>query len=37
MLETLFWVVVGVLIGWHVEQPTWTKTLKEKVLSVFKK
>lgn len=37
MLGTLFWVLVGVLIGWHVQQPEWVKTLKAKVLSVFKK
>jgi hypothetical protein len=37
MLETLFWILVGAFIGWHFEQPTWAKSLKVKVLSVFKK
>lgn len=37
MLEALFWVVVGALVGWHFEQPAWAKALTEKVLSVFKK
>jgi hypothetical protein len=37
MLETLFWVLVGAFIGWSFEQPTWAKTLKEKVLGLFSK
>jgi hypothetical protein len=37
MLETLFWILVGAFIGWHVEQPTWAKTLKQKVLGLFGK
>jgi hypothetical protein len=37
MLETLFWVLVGAFIGWHVEQPAWAKTLKAKVLGLFGK
>ena len=37
MLETLFWVLIGAFIGWHVEQPAWAKALKAKVLSVFGK
>jgi hypothetical protein len=37
MLETLFWILVGAFIGWHVEQPTWAKSLKSKVLGLFGK
>jgi hypothetical protein len=37
MLEALFWILVGAFIGWHVDQPAWAKSLKEKVLSIFSK
>ena len=37
MLGTLFWVLVGAFIGWHVEQPAWAKSLKKKVLGLFNK
>lgn len=37
MLETLFWVLVGALIGWHFPEPAWAKALKEKIFSLFKK
>ena len=25
MLEIIFWVFVGMIIGWHVPQPVWVK------------
>lgn len=31
MLEILFWVAVGALIGWNFPQPMWAKALQEKV------
>jgi len=37
MLEMLFWVAVGAVVGWHVPQPAWAKTLQDKVLSIFGK
>ena len=37
MLVTLFWILVGAFIGWHVEQPAWAKSLKQKVLGSFLK
>lgn len=37
MLETLFWILVGAFIGWHFPEPVWAKTIKEKVVSLFKK
>ena len=37
MLETLFWVLVGAFIGWHVEQPAWAKELKQKTLRILHK
>lgn len=37
MLETLFWILVGALIGWHFPEPAWAKIFKEKIFSLFKK
>lgn len=37
MLEALFWILVGALIGWHVPQPIWAAALKDKIMGVFKK
>ena len=38
MLEVLFWVVVGLVIGWNVlPQPVWAKGLYDKVAAWFKK
>jgi hypothetical protein len=36
MLETIFWILVGAFVGWHVPQPAWANTLKEKIMGVFK-
>jgi len=36
MLETLFWILVGAFIGWHVPQPSWANSLKDKVMGMFK-
>ena len=35
MLETIFLVLIGAFVGWHVAQPTWAKTLETKVRSLF--
>ena len=37
MLETLFWVLVGALIGWHFPQPAWTEALVKKIKGLFVK
>ncbi len=37
MLEALFWLLVGALIGWHVPQPEWAKMLTMKMLGFTKK
>lgn len=37
MLETLFWVGVGALVGWHVPQPIWVKLIVEKVKETLTK
>ena len=40
MLETLFWIVVGIFIGWHIPEPLWVselrKTLIEKIKNDYK-
>lgn len=30
MINTLFWVFVGALIGWHFPQPEWVKKIVNK-------
>jgi hypothetical protein len=37
MLETLFWIVVGALIGWNFPQPDFAKTIQAKLVDLFKK
>jgi hypothetical protein len=37
MLENLFWIAVGALIGWNFPQPDYAKALQAKVASFFKK
>lgn len=36
MLSISFWIIVGIIIGWHLEQPSWGKKVKAKTLSVLK-
>lgn len=31
MLEVVFWVVVGVVIGWNTSQPEWAKLVQTRV------
>lgn len=35
MLETLFWILVGALIGWTVPQPLWARLLLNKLRTVW--
>lgn len=35
MLETIFWIAVGALIGWNFPQPQFAKNLQAKLLSLF--
>lgn len=37
MLESIFWVLVGALIGWSFPQPQWAANLKEKLWGLFTK
>lgn len=36
MLETLFWIAVGLFIGWNLPQPAWAKNIQTKLTSVVK-
>ena len=36
MVEVLFWVAVGVFVGWNLPQPQWAVWLQDKVLNFFK-
>jgi hypothetical protein len=36
MLTILFWICVGILIGWNLPQPDWAKTLQNKAVSAIK-
>ena len=37
MLDTIICILIGMFIGWHFPEPTWAKTIKEKVFSMLKK
>tara|TARA_R110000868_G_scaffold183641_1_gene424950 strand:- start:1656 stop:1769 length:114 start_codon:yes stop_codon:yes gene_type:complete len=37
MLETIFWIAVGALIGWNFPQPQFAKNLQAKLLGMFSK
>jgi hypothetical protein len=34
MLSSLFWVLVGVFIGWNTPQPAWAKRLQDRVMGL---
>lgn len=35
-MSTLFWIAVGMFIGWNLPQPTWARELQEKVVAAIK-
>jgi hypothetical protein len=37
MIQAIFWLAVGALIGWHFPEPQWAKVAKTKVIGLFKK
>lgn len=37
MLDTLLWLAVGAFIGWNFPQPSWAKTLEEKIKAIIAK
>ena len=34
-METLFWLALGLFIGWNIPQPTWAKIITKRVLDSF--
>jgi len=36
MWSTLFWICVGILIGWNLPQPAWAKSLQDKTVAAIK-
>jgi len=37
MITALIFTIVGIVIGWHVPQPSWAITVQEKLVAKFKK
>lgn len=35
-MATLFWISVGIIIGWNLPQPPWAKSLQEQVMTAIK-
>jgi hypothetical protein len=36
MLSIAFWIIVGIIIGWKVKQPDWTKSSVDKAVELAK-
>jgi hypothetical protein len=36
MIDTLFWISIGVLIGWNLPQPVWAVFAQAKLTDFFK-
>ena len=35
-MSTLFWIAVGIVIGWNLPQPAWARDLQAKVVAAVK-
>ena len=35
-MSALFWIAVGMFIGWNLPQPAWAKELQQKVVAALK-
>lgn len=35
MLTSLFWIAVGIVIGWNLPQPAWAKQIQDRAVSLF--
>ena len=35
-MSTLFWIAVGMFIGWNLPQPAWARELQDKVVAVIR-
>jgi len=36
MWSMLFWVAVGIVIGWNLPQPRWAKSLQDRLVAALK-
>ena len=36
MWSTLFWICVGILIGWNLPQPAWARSLQDRAVIAIK-
>ncbi|WP_295539660.1 hypothetical protein [uncultured Thiohalocapsa sp.] len=36
MLTILFWVAVGIVVGWNLPQPAWAKQMQARVMGVVR-
>lgn len=36
MIETLFFIAVGIVIGWNLPQPVWAKELQDKAVRAIR-
>jgi hypothetical protein len=36
-MEAIFFILIGILIGWNLPQPEWAKSLQEKFISYIKR
>ncbi len=37
MIETLFCIAIGILIGWNLPQPSWAKDLQDKAVDFIRR
>jgi hypothetical protein len=37
MLDTIFWIAVGALVGWNFPQPFWAKIIQDKIKTMISK
>ena len=35
-MSTLFWIAVGMFIGWNLPQPAWARELQEKAVAAIR-
>jgi hypothetical protein len=36
MWSALFWICIGIVIGWNLPQPPWAKSLQDKVVTAIR-
>ena len=35
-MSTLFWIVVGIVIGWNLPQPSWAREAQDKAVAFIR-